>query len=53
MWNGCGLLLRSAKRNFKRMFLVKLLKSLIRLLCEFGFGGVGMNFKPFESKVLS
>ena len=30
-----------------------LLKSLIILLCEFGFGGVGMNFKPFESKVLS
>ena len=41
-WNGCGLLLRSAKRNFK-----------IRLLCEFGFGVVGMNFKPFESNALS
>ena len=37
----------------REMFLVKLLKSLIRLLCEFGFGEVGMNFKPFESKVLS
>ena len=35
------------------MFLVKLLKSFIRLLCEFGFGGLGMNFKPFKSKVLS
>ena len=43
--------LRSAKRNFKRMFLVKLLKSLIRVLREFGFGGEGMHFKPFESKV--
>ena len=53
MWNGCGLLLRSAKRNYKRMFLANLLKSLIRLLCEFDFGGVSMNFKPFESKVLS
>ena len=31
-WNGCGLLLRSARRNFKRIFLMKLLKSIIRLL---------------------
>ena len=52
-WNGCSLLLRSAKRNFKRMFLVKLLKSLIRLLSEYGFVVIGMNFKPFESKLLS
>jgi len=31
----------------------EIVEILIRLLCEPGFGGVAMNFKPFESKVLS
>ena len=35
------------------MFLVMLLKSFNGLLCDTGFGGVGINFKPFDCKVLS
>ena len=35
------------------MFLVELLKSFKRLLCDIGFGEVGINFKPFDSKFLS
>ena len=35
------------------MFLVKLLKSFKRHLCDIGFGEVGIDFKPIESKFLS
>ena len=31
----------------------EVVKSFNRLLCYTGFGGVGINFKPFDSKVLS
>ena len=42
-----------SKVVFKPMFLVKLLKSFNGLLCDTGFGGVGINFKSFDCKVLS